>query len=99
MAPSRDPLGFLALQPGRSAHAFSPALGFEVLEAGFNSPCRIYFEKPATVELQTPFHRSYGGSTILVRKVRDFSPDDFRWNTSMEEVLPEGSAYPKPVNP
>lgn len=74
---------------------FSPALGFEVLDLGLTAPCRIHFEEPNADLIHPPFSRAYGEANILVRKVRDFPEADFRWNTSMEEVLPSQSAYPQ----
>jgi hypothetical protein len=75
---------------------FSPALGFEVLALGLNGPCRIHSEEQSGPFWGTPFQRAYLESTILVRKVRDFSPENFRWNVQLEDVLPSESCYPKP---
>jgi hypothetical protein len=44
-----------------------------------------------------PFERAYAESTILARKVRDYSEEDFRWNVRLEDALPGESCYPKPA--
>jgi 2-polyprenyl-3-methyl-5-hydroxy-6-metoxy-1,4-benzoquinol methylase len=76
---------------------FSPALGFEVLELGLNGPCSIHPESPSLDDVVLPMHRGYLGSNILVRKVRELASDEFRWNTTMQDVLPSGSVYPNPA--
>jgi len=76
---------------------FSPALGFEVLSLGLTGPCRIHFEEHFGSFWSMPFERAYAESTILVRKVRDFSAEDFRWNVRLEDALPGESCYPKPA--
>ncbi|MEY4484813.1 MAG: hypothetical protein RL693_2265 [Verrucomicrobiota bacterium] len=73
---------------------FSPALGFEVLSSGLSGPCRVHFQGHNPLQAQNPYHPTYMESNILVRKIRDFTPEDFRWNTSLSEVLPSDSAYP-----
>lgn len=75
---------------------FSPALGFEVLAAGLTSPCRISLEKSSGPFWQMPFQPTFAESNILVRKVRDYSPEDFAWNARLEDVLPARSCYPPP---
>jgi hypothetical protein len=74
---------------------FSPALGFEVLDLGLSEPCSIHPESPTVDDVVLPMHRGYLGSNILVRKVREIDPEEFRWNTTMQDVLPSGSVYPK----
>lgn len=73
---------------------FSPALGFEVITSGLSGAGRVHFEGQNLQQSNAPFHPTSLESNILVRKVRDFSPDDFRWNTSLSEVLSPESAYP-----
>lgn len=77
---------------------FSPAMGFEVITLGMTGPCRMHMEGVVDANIgQSPAHPNYAESNILVRKVRDFNPDDFRWNTSIAQVLPEQSFYPAPA--
>lgn len=76
---------------------FSPALGFEILSLGLSGPCRVHMEEHLAIQSNAPHHPSFARSKILVRKVRDYSPDDFRWNTSLHDVLPPDSAYPNPL--
>jgi 2-polyprenyl-3-methyl-5-hydroxy-6-metoxy-1,4-benzoquinol methylase len=77
---------------------FSPALGFEVITLGMTGPCRMHMEGVLDANIgQSPAHPNYAESNILVRKVRDINPDDFRWNASIAQVLPEQSFYPAPA--
>lgn len=73
---------------------FSPALGFELISFGLSGPCRVHVEAENSSASHNPFHPTFGGSSILVRKTRDYDPEAFRWNTSLQDVLPPDSAYP-----
>jgi hypothetical protein len=75
---------------------FSPALGFEVIKLGLTLPCRIHIDMADEHAGHSPVHPTFAESNILVRKVRDFNPADFRWNATLEQVLPERSFYPAP---
>lgn len=74
---------------------FSPALGFEVIEATMQNPIVGRFSAFADRYLRfRPVTALYCHATILARKVRDVP--DFRWrDVALSEVVGE-TAYPKP---
>lgn len=74
---------------------FSPALGFETIEATMQNPIVGRFSAFADRYLRfTPVTALYCHATILARKVRDV--DAFRWrDVDLGEVVGE-TTYPKP---
>jgi SAM-dependent methyltransferase len=74
---------------------FSEAIGFQSLETQLFSPARIYMENPSE-DWSVPTHRSFGGVAILARKIKDYNPLNFHWNTDLVEVVGEQSHYPSP---
>jgi hypothetical protein len=75
---------------------FSPALGFEVIDAGMFEPLRMYFDKINPGQEQFSEATGFGSAAILARKVADFDTSRFRWDVSVSDVLGSESHYPKP---
>ena len=73
---------------------FSPALGFECIEAGLSDPIVGRFSSLANEkERNRPVTGLYFGSHYLGKKIRDV--DDFSWDrTGMDQVVGE-TEYPK----
>ncbi len=74
---------------------FSPALGFECIEAGASNPIVGRFSALAQDSLRyTPVKGLYCGSEFLGRKIRNVGP--FDWNdVNLDEVV-GGTKYPSP---
>ncbi|NJO79108.1 MAG: methyltransferase domain-containing protein [Cyanobacteria bacterium RM1_2_2] len=76
---------------------FSPALGFEVIAAGYFDPARIYLDSlHAGFEL-LPTVPAFGGVAVLAKKVADVVPGRFNWNATVEEILGSSTHYPAPA--
>jgi len=75
---------------------FSPAMGFEVIEAGVHSPLRMYFDKLEDGYEAFAEAPSFGGASILARKVSELDPDKFKWDVQIEDVVGSSSHYPPP---
>ncbi len=75
---------------------FSPALGFECLQAGASNPIVGRFSKLAHDSLRfRPVKGLYCGSEFLGRKTREV--EHFNWSDiNMDEVV-GGTKYPEPV--
>lgn len=76
---------------------FSPALGFECIEAGFSNPIVGRFSTLASPHLvNIPVTGLYCHSEYFGKKVRDVK--DFDWNNmTVDEIIPH-TEYPKPTN-
>ncbi|MCU0526822.1 MAG: methyltransferase domain-containing protein [Elainella sp. Prado103] len=75
---------------------FSPALGFEVLKAGYFEPLRVYLDEIRPGLEPLPTMPSFGGVAILAKKVAEVDVERFNWNVTVEELLGATSHYPKP---
>jgi SAM-dependent methyltransferase len=75
---------------------FSPALGFECIEAGVSNPMVGRFSALAQNDLRfMPVRGLYCGSEFLGRKIKDV--EHFNWNDiNLEEVV-GGTKYPAPL--
>lgn len=75
---------------------FSPPMGFQTLQAGFNEPLRMHFDD--LVEGQEKFPRSagFGGVSILSQKVADVDVQRFQWSADIADVVDGQSHYPDP---
>ena len=74
---------------------FSPALGFECIEAGASNPMVGRFSALADGYLRCkPIHGLYCHSDFLGRKTRDV--EDFDWNAVKMEELVGDTKYPAP---
>jgi len=72
---------------------FSPALGFECIEAGASDPMIGRFSKLAERRLRyRPISGLYCGSAYLGRKMRDVP--EFTWDTADLTTLVGGTLYP-----
>jgi hypothetical protein len=78
---------------------FSPPMGFEVMKAGFYEPLRMHFDRLVPGQEQFPLFPSFGGVSILAKKVAEVHPTQFNWDVSIEEVLGTSSHYPKDEKP
>ena len=77
---------------------FSPALGFECVEAAMQNPIVGRFSAYADAYLRfQPVRALYCHSNVVARKVRDVT--DFRWRDAALEAVAGATAYPTPVNP
>ena len=77
---------------------FSPALGFECVEAAMQNPIVGRFSAYADAYLRfQPVRALYCHSNIVARKVRDVT--DFRWRDAALEAVAGTTAYPMPVSP
>ena len=77
---------------------FSPALGFECLEAAMQNPIVGRFSAYADRYLRfQPVRALYCHSNIVARKVRDV--EGFRWRDAALEAVAGPTAYPAPVSP
>lgn len=75
---------------------FSPALGFEVIQAAYHEPMRLHFDTLKPGQERFPTHPVFGGVVILAKKVREVNYDKFLWDVTLDEVLETQSHYPKP---
>lgn len=75
---------------------FSPALGFEVIQAAYHEPMRLHFDRLQSGQERFPTHPVFGGVVILAKKVREVNYDKFLWDVTLDEVLETQSHYPKP---
>lgn len=75
---------------------FSPALGFEVIQAAYYAPMRLHFDHLQSGQETFPFYPVFGGVAILAKKVREVNYDKFRWDVTLDEILETQSHYPKP---
>jgi SAM-dependent methyltransferase len=73
---------------------FSPALGYEVIEAGMFEPLRMHFDRQVSGQEGFPMEPGFAGAAILARKIADVDKERFRWETSRSEVLGDASHYP-----
>jgi hypothetical protein len=73
---------------------FSPALGFEVVDAGRFDPMRLHPEVVRAETVNLPLERGFGGVAILARKISKVDETRIRWDVPLEAVLTSGSAYP-----
>jgi len=77
---------------------FSPALGFECLEAAMQNPIVGRFSAYADRYLRfQPVRALYCHSNIVARKVRDV--EGFSWRQAGLENVAGPTAYPEPVSP
>jgi hypothetical protein len=74
---------------------FSPALGFEIINAGMFGPMRTHLDQVVAPQEMLPYYPTFGGSAILARKVADVDEDRFRWEIDVQEAA-RGSSYPQP---
>lgn len=75
---------------------FSKVMGFEIIKAGLFAPLRMHMVNLEKGQEQMPVVESFGGVSILARKIADVDTDRFKWDTTIEEVLGVGSHYPEP---
>jgi hypothetical protein len=73
---------------------FSPALGFEVVQAGLFSPMRLHLDQMVPEQEMMPFHPAFGSVAILARKVAELDWERFKWETNVREVAGD-SHYPQ----
>jgi hypothetical protein len=72
---------------------FSPALGFECIEAGTSNPIVGRFSSLADKPLRfLPVCGLYCHSAFLGRKIRDVP--DFQWNAAVLDEVVGGTKYP-----
>lgn len=77
---------------------FSPALGFECVEAAMQNPIVGRFSAYADRYLRfQPVRALYCHSNIVARKVRDI--EGFRWREAAIDAVAGPEAYPAPVSP
>ncbi|WP_052344954.1 methyltransferase domain-containing protein [Planktothrix rubescens] len=75
---------------------FSPALGFEVIQAAYHEPMRLHFDRLQSGQESFPTYPVFGGVVILAKKVREVNYDKFRWDVTLDDILEPESYYPKP---
>lgn len=75
---------------------FSPALGFDVIQAAYHEPMRLHFDTLKPGNESFPTYPVFGGVVILAKKVREVNYDKFRWDVTLDDVLEANSYYPKP---
>ncbi|CRF35760.1 type 11 methyltransferase [Brachyspira suanatina] len=76
---------------------FSPALGFECIEAGFSNPIIGRFSTLSSPYLvNRPVTGLYCHSEYLGKKIRDVK--DFNWNDMTVDKIIPNTEYPKPNN-
>ena len=75
---------------------FSPALGFEVIQAAYYAPMRLHFDQLQSGQETFPLYPVFGGVAILAKKVREVDYNQFQWNVTIEDVLDQNSHYPQP---
>lgn len=74
---------------------FSPAMGFECIEAGFSNPLMARFSSLSDDYLKnTPMTRLYCHTEYLGKKVKDVP--DFDWGTVDLQDVVGNTAYPEP---
>lgn len=75
---------------------FSPALGFEVIEAGMAIPMQI-LPPPSLrngLRLRMPQHPGFCASHVIARKVADIPEGTVRWPMRQDELQTRSIAYP-----
>lgn len=75
---------------------FSPAMGFEIIDAGLFHPLRMHLDSIIPGQELFPAAPAFGGVAILAKKVADFNPDKFKWDVDLVDVVGADSHYPKP---
>jgi len=74
---------------------FPSSMGFKVLKSGLIDPVRIYFDSIPPGQEEFPYNISFASVAILAEKVSNVDCEKFKWDTTIEEVLGDGSHYPK----
>lgn len=73
---------------------FSPAVGFEVIGVGFDTPARMHPDTPRADLMHLPLEPVWIGVSVLARKVADLDAAKFVWAASVTECLGGDSHYP-----
>jgi hypothetical protein len=73
---------------------FSSAMGFKTRAVGMYTPLRLHADEVQPGQEMFPLHVAYGGAAIFSEKVAEIDETRFRWQTSIDEVLPPESQYP-----
>jgi len=73
---------------------FSRPLGFEIIQVGFSEPVQIYPSQPNSSHISLPSQPSFGGVSILAKKVTEVDRQKFQWEVGLEEILSNTGWYP-----
>ncbi|MEP0912054.1 class I SAM-dependent methyltransferase [Leptolyngbya sp. GB1-A1] len=78
---------------------FSPALGFQVIKAGYFEPVRMHFAEsnPGRGIEGLSMGNAFSGVAILASKAAECEQERFHWRISVEEALGRESQYPRPA--
>lgn len=74
---------------------FSPALGFEVLDAGMFDPVSMHFRNLRPGYVGFPHAAAYASASILARKRADTDLAEFRWPSDLSGYVGKDSHYPR----
>jgi hypothetical protein len=55
----------------------------------------MYLDRIRPGQENLPFQRGFGGASILAEKMFEVDLDKFQWNATLDEILDNGSHYPK----
>ena len=73
---------------------FSPALGFEIVEAGLFNPVRMHLDRIVSGQEMFPLSPGFASVSILAKKVSEPDFDRFQWDVDITEAIGSESHYP-----
>ncbi|NJK27679.1 MAG: class I SAM-dependent methyltransferase [Coleofasciculaceae cyanobacterium SM2_3_26] len=74
---------------------FSPAMGFEIVAAGYIEPVSIHPYRYVPSQEFLPLSPTFASVGVLARKVANPNLDRVKWDVSLQEVLAPSKTYPK----